>query len=111
MGLLYVDKEWFELTLIEVVICYVKWAVLSVWSYGVDAFELVLDIFAAIVNAMLLILPNAVLDEPALDSGLMGNINYFIPFGLLVAEFSTIMMAWIIYRLYQWVLRWGKVEA
>jgi hypothetical protein len=96
--------------LFEFLICWFKWAVITTWSYAVDAFTLILTAVIAVVNLFLALLPHVALEEPSLDSGLVGHLNYFIPFGPLMAEFGVIMVAWIIYRIYQWLLKFAKAD-
>jgi hypothetical protein len=87
-----------------------KWLAVTVWSYGLDALELVLGVLIQAVNVALGVLPNAALEKPQLDSGLVANLNYFIPFGPLLAEFAIIMVAWVFYRIYQYLLRWARAD-
>jgi len=96
--------------LIETIICYIKWLVVTVWSYGVDVLEMILDVLLGAVGLALSVLPTAELESPSLESGLVGQLNYFIPFGPLMVEFGVVMVAWVVYRLYQYLIRWAKAD-
>jgi hypothetical protein len=98
------------MNLIETIVCYIRWLVVTVWSYGLDALELVLGVLINAANSALAILPNAAMESPTLESGLVAQLNYFLPFGPLLAEFGIVMVAWIFYRLYQYLLRWAKAD-
>lgn len=97
------------MSIVDLVICYVTWAVVTLYSYMLDAFKVVLHGLFFAVNAVLWLLPHVAFDDPQMDGGVVGFLNYVLPLGALIAEFTAIMFAWILYRLYEWLLRWGKV--
>lgn len=94
---------------LETIVCWIKWAVQTAWSYGVDAFELVLSVLINAANVALALLPTAELGgEPNIQNGVLGLFNYVLPVGPLMAEFTLLMTCWILYRVYQWLLKWAK---
>lgn len=96
--------------LIGTVICYISWAVQTVVSYLVDGLAFMLSVLIGAANLALSILPTAVLEAPTVESSLVGKINYFIPIPELMLEFGVVMVAWIFYRILQYLLRWAKAD-
>lgn len=90
--------------------CWIQWLAKTLYYYMVEAGEFFIDALGAIVNAVLWLLPTVALPDPNVDSGVLAALNYVLPISLLTGVFSAIMLAWILYRVYQWVLRWGKAE-
>lgn len=75
----------------------------------IEALDFIVDVFGLVIAAILWVLPTFVLEEPQLEGTAVGWLNYFIPLDFILAGFSAIMLAWILYRLYVVVLRWTKV--
>lgn len=96
-------------SIIDTLVCYLTWLGNYMYYAVVEAIEFVLDAFLGIIAVILSILPTADLGDPNLDGGALGTLNYFLPVSLMVTTFSTIMTAWIIYLIYQWMLKWAKV--
>ncbi len=88
--------------------CWIRWLAGMFYYYMVEAVEVVLDALALAVNAVLFLLPQVAFDEPDVDSGIVGALNYIVPVGYFVNMFGLIMVAWVVYRIYQWILKWGK---
>lgn len=97
--------------MLETIICWIKWAVHAVGQTMLTVLDFVLSVLIVAVNAVIFFLPKD-LTKPSgdLDGGMLGTLNYFVPLGIIVGQFGFIMVAWIIYRIYQWLLRWAKAE-
>lgn len=91
-------------------VCWIIWAVKTMGSIITDVFTLVIGAIIQAANVALGLLPTFSVGTPTLDGGLIGNLNYFIPFGPLLVEFSAFIGAWILYRIYQYVLKWAKAD-
>lgn len=96
--------------MVDALVCWIKWAAQSTVSYAVDALEFVLNVLATAVNLALSLLPTFAIPPVSVDSGIVGFLNYVLPVSTLFYEFSVLIAAWIVYRIYQWVLAWGKVD-
>ena len=93
------------------ILCLVTSSIKTMYSYIVDAFELPLDFFMALVNAALSLLPKDPRNlDGGLDSQILDTFNYVIPMQAIVAEFLAILAAWVFYRIAQWALAWGKAD-
>lgn len=95
---------------LTVIFCYIEWAVISMWSYFIDTVKLMLSVLITAVNLALSVLPTAAIEEVNVEESLIGKINYFIPIPELMAEFTIVMIAWIVYRIWQYLLRWGRAD-
>lgn len=92
-------------------LCVVSSTIRTMYSFIVDAFEIPLDFFMAVVNAALTLLPQDPRNmEGGIDSQILDTFNYVIPMQAIVAEFMAILLAWIFYRIAQWALAWGKAD-
>lgn len=97
--------------MLETIICMVKWAVHAVGQTMLTVLDFVLTALIVAVNAVVWLLPSDPTGEgQPLDGGMLGTLNYFIPLGIIVSQFGLIMVAWILYRIYQWLLRFAKAE-
>jgi len=94
----------------EALKCWITWLAKSIYYYMVEGVELVIDALAAAANVILGILPSVALPEPELDSGVVGMINFFVPIEVFLSVALAIMVAWVLYRIYVWGLRWAKAE-
>ncbi len=88
--------------------CWIAWLVCAMKVAVIESCEFVLTAIVLAINVMLLVLPTFALEEPKMDSGVVGFLNYFIPLTMLTASFTAIMTAWILYRIFQWALKWAK---
>lgn len=89
--------------------CWIGWLAKTLYSYMIDAVELVLTVIFTAANAVLWLLPTAAIGRPQLDTGVIGALNYILPMGEMVAVFGVLMVAWIAYRVYQWLLKLSGV--
>lgn len=94
----------------EALKCWIRWLAKTIYYYGIEAVEFVLDAIAAVINLLLGFLPQAALPDTNLDSGVIGMLNYIVPLDFIVGFSGVVMAAWIVYRIYQWALKWGKVD-
>lgn len=95
----------------EALRCWIGWLAKTLYYYMIEAVEFVLDAIALAINAVISILPSV--ERPNIDSidgGILGMINYVIPLGVIFGWCTLIMICWVLYRLYQWLLAWGKVD-
>ncbi len=90
--------------------CWITWLAKSVYYYGVEGAELILDSFAAVANVLLAVLPTVALPAPDLDGGIVGFINYFVPVDVLLLVATAVMTAWVLYRNSQWGMRCAKAQ-
>ena len=90
--------------------CMVRWAVHEIGQTILTVIDFILTIFIVSVNAVVSLLPNDPTDAPHPIGGALGMLNYFIPMEFIVSQFGLLMTAWILYRVYAWVLRWAKAE-
>lgn len=93
------------MTLVEVIICYIKWAVMTVWSYGVDAFKAILSVFVAGINLALSVLPQMTLPDPDLSGSWVGLLNYVINIGVLLDATGLLIGMTLLWKLYKWLLK------
>ena len=96
--------------MIDTVICLVKWAVHAIGQTMLTVLDFVLSALIIAVNAIVAFLPNDPTSAPQSIGGPLGMLNYFIPMEFIVGQFGLLMVAWILYRLYEWLLRWAKAE-
>lgn len=98
--------------MIDRIVCLVKWAVHAIGQTILDVLDFLLSVVIQAVNIAISILPNdpTNTDGDAIGGGVLGTLNYFVPLGVIVGQFGLIMTAWILYRLFQWLLRWAKAE-
>lgn len=97
--------------MLDTIICWIKWAVHAVGQTMLTVVDLILSALILAVNAIVWLLPNDPTGEAgSIDGGILGALNYFVPVGFIVGQFGVIMIAWMLYRLYQWLLRWAKAE-
>lgn len=96
--------------MIDTIICLVQWAVHAIGQTILSVLDFVISALIIAVNAIVVLLPNDPTDEAQAPGGPLGMLNYFIPMEFIVSQFGLLMTAWIIYRLYQWLLRWAKAE-
>lgn len=94
----------------ESLACWIRWLAAELYYYMVEAVEFVLDALLAVVGLLIALLPRVALERPDLDQTVLGIVNYVIPVGEILVAFGVIMMAWIIYRIYQIMLRWAKAD-
>lgn len=97
----------------EALACWIRWLAGTMRKVIVESVEFVLDAILGAVNVVLGLLPQ----DPTggiPDDGIVNNAldwaNYLLPIGPLFAEFTLIMTAWILYRLYQWLLGFAKAD-
>ncbi len=97
----------------ESLACWIRWLAGTIRNVILESVEFILTIILGAVNAVLSLLPQ----DPTggiPKGGLMNNAldwaNYLLPIGPLFAEFSLIMVAWILYRVYQWLLGFAKAD-
>lgn len=95
---------------LDSIICTIRWAVAQIGNVMLEVVEFILTALIVAVNAVVSLLPNDPTGEASAPSGAIAIFNYFIPMGAIVGQFSLVMTAWILYRLYQWLLRWAKAE-
>ncbi len=96
--------------MIESIICIVKWAVHAVGQTMLSVVDFLLTVLIGAVNLLVVLLPNDPTKEPKAIGGALGVLNYFVPMEFIVGQFGVLMVAWILYRLYAWLLRWAKAE-
>ncbi len=92
------------------IVCLVNSAVQTMFSYVVDALELVVDVFFGIINAVVDFLPNDRRTAGGVSSEILETFNYVVPMGAIAFEFMAILALWIIYRILQWAVAWGKAD-
>lgn len=98
-------------SVIDTLVCWIRWAVKTAASYGLDAIEFIFDVFVEALNVMASVLPSDSVDgSGTIDGGILGAVNYVIPLGGITAQFSLLMTAWIAYRVYQWLLGFAKMD-
>ncbi len=91
--------------------CWIRWLAGAIKTVVVEGFELVLDVIIGTINLFLTLLPkDPGASAEMIDSQIIMAFNYVVPMGLIMAEFGFLMGAWIAYRIYQWLLAWGKVD-
>jgi hypothetical protein len=88
--------------------CWIAWLATTVKSYGIDAVELVITALISAANVFLALLPTFAIDNPQLDTGVVGLLNYVVNVNAILGWFGVLMGCWILYRLYQWALKWAK---
>jgi hypothetical protein len=96
--------------MIETVICLVKWAVHTIGQTVLTVVDFIATALIIAVNAIVAFLPNDPSESPDPIGGPLGMLNYFIPMEFIVGNFGLLMVAWVLYRLYEWLLRWAKAE-
>lgn len=91
--------------------CWIRWLAGAIKKVVVEGVELILEVVIGMINLFLTLLPN---DPGAsadmVDSQIVKAFNYVVPMPLIMAEFGFFIGAWIAYRIYQWLLAWGKVD-
>lgn len=94
---------------LDTIVCWIRWLAQGAASYVVDAFEFILSVLIGAVNVALGLLPTmAATERPQLTGGVLGTFNYIIPFSGLALQFGALLVAWVAYRVFQWLLKWGK---
>lgn len=93
------------MNLIETIVCYFKWLVVTIWSYGVDVLEMILDVVVAAINLALSVLPQATLPDPSFDGPYVGLLNYVINVGLVLDTVSALIGMTLLWKLYKWLLK------
>jgi len=91
--------------LIETIVCYMKWLVVTVWSYGVDVLEMILGVFVAALNLALSVLPQATLPDPDFGGPYVGLLNYVVNIGLLLDAVGALIAMTLVWKLYKWLLK------
>lgn len=92
-------------------ICWLKWAVHALAQTFLDALDFLLTGAVLLVNLALAVLPAAaVARTDPLDGKMLGTLNYFIPIGMIVSQLGVFIVAWGLYRFYQWLIRFAKAE-
>lgn len=97
-----------DCTIFAALMCWIRWLAGAVYYYMVEAVEVVLKALVLAANAILSLLPQTNFEQPSLDSGVVGLLNYFVPIPLLLGAMTTVMVATAAYRVYVWGLRWAK---
>lgn len=90
--------------------CWIAWLAQEMWFYFVETLEALLDVLVAVANAIFSVLPTVDLPEPSADGGVVGALNYVVPVDVYLVTATTIISAWIIYKIVEWGLRWAKAE-
>lgn len=97
--------------MLTTIICLVKWAVHAVGQTILAVVDVICTALIIAVNAIVSLLPNDPTQGGGLSSsGILGMFNYVVPLGSIMSEFTLVMTAWILHRIYQWLLRWAKAE-
>ncbi len=88
--------------------CWIAWLANMIYYYIVESAAFILTMLAGVANLLLGLLPTFAIGRPQLDGPVVGLLNYIVPVGSIVTAFGVLMACWILYRLYQWALKWAK---
>lgn len=92
------------MTLIETVVCYVRWAVGMGKKVIVEAVDFILSVIITAVDLALSLLPDAAVERPTVEDSVIAQMNYFAPIGPLAAQALILIAAWAIYRIYRYFI-------
>lgn len=88
--------------IINTIICYVTWAVMTMWSYAADLFSLIIAAFISVANLALSILPAMTLPAPQFDGPFLGLVNGLVNLGLLIDAIGLLIGMTVIWKLVKW---------
>lgn len=92
--------------IIATIICYVNWAVQTMWSYAADLFMLILGLLVAAINLALGILPQVAIGRPDLDGSYIGLLNCVIDVGWVLATTEILIIATLLWKLVKFLMKY-----
>ncbi len=92
--------------IIDTIICWIKWLAGTMIGGIVQALNFVIQVLADAANAAISLLPDAAIERPELDQGILGAANFFLPMTPLALEAGVLVFAWGLYRIYRYLFRW-----
>jgi len=80
-------------------------SILAVLVMGLNAFVVAIG---GVVAALLLLLPNMPDHPPAMDSGVLGWLNWIVPIGGVLSVWTIVLSLWLAFLVLRIALRWMR---
>ncbi len=87
------------------ILCYINYALVSLVSYIIDAFMLILLAVVTLVNLTLSLLPSIAFDTPNIEESWIGTVNWAIPLGPAMTLLTFLVVMTIVYKLIHFIVK------